>query len=202
MGRSILLRVMENFSANRNAYLASTSAGDKEYLAQNWIEERLKECTSSFATSGRNSYPDFWAEDIGFESKSLSIVKGRPARSDLDFNSTLPTGTKDGKEVYVVTLFYDKQSRKVDTICLTHGSFFNDSVEIPDIEKGIRGFGTYGDGYVRIRKMYVFPHQGSIVPEILGKITIIAPFECENDFKKSPLLVVSRGSKQFNVYEF
>ena len=79
------------------------SPGDKEYFAQDWFAERLEELGVPFEAQGRNSYPDFLvgdgADQEGFEIKSLAFRNGKPARKDLDFNSTIPSGMKGDMDV-------------------------------------------------------------------------------------------------------
>src|SRR4051794_25982059 len=39
------------------------SANDKEYFAQDWFIDRLQAIGLQHQQQGRNSYPDFWAQD-------------------------------------------------------------------------------------------------------------------------------------------
>jgi hypothetical protein len=86
------------------------SANDKEYFAQDWFIQCLRASGLQYQQLGRNSYPDFWAYDDnlreGYEIKSLAFVpptprqaqqgqSGKPARKDIDFNSTIPSGRKN-----------------------------------------------------------------------------------------------------------
>ena len=88
------------------------SANDKEYFAQDWFIDRLHATGLRYQQQGRNSYPDFWVFDDslqeGYEIKSLAFVTptpsqsarglpGKPARKDIDFNSTIPSGRKDNR---------------------------------------------------------------------------------------------------------
>ena len=80
------------------------SASDKEYFFQDWFSTRLSELSLGFEQQGRNSYPDYWVGSApieGFELKSLRFVRGRPARKDIDFNSTIPSGRKQGRDVFL-----------------------------------------------------------------------------------------------------
>jgi len=43
------------------------------------------------------------------------------------------------------------------------------------INIAIKEFGSYGDGFIRNRKMYVFPHPVEIDPTGLGKCRLIVP---------------------------
>src|SRR5438046_276809 len=92
------------------------SANDKEYFAQDWFIDRLRATSLSYQQQGRNSYPDFWvsreALREGYELKSLAFIPatprqavlglaGKPARKDLDFNSTIPSGRKEGCDIFL-----------------------------------------------------------------------------------------------------
>ncbi len=82
------------------------SANDKEYFAQDWFIDRLKALKVKFVQQGRNSHPDFWVgpegDREGFEIKSLAFAKGKPARKDIDFKSTIPSGRKQGSNIFLV----------------------------------------------------------------------------------------------------
>jgi hypothetical protein len=45
------------------------------------------------------------------------------------------------------------------------------------VNVAIRSFGSYADGFIRNRKMYVFPHPIAIDPEGLGRARLIVPEE-------------------------
>ncbi len=96
-------------AVRRGVPMIPRSANDKEYFAQDWFIDRLKSLGLPFKQQGRNSYPDFWVgegEREGFEIKSLAFASGRPARKDLDFNSTIPSGLKQGHPVFLVFFLY------------------------------------------------------------------------------------------------
>src|SRR5438309_1050310 len=82
----------------QGATMTPRGASDKEYFAQDWFAARLNEFGLSYVQQGRNSYPDFLvtgaATTEGYEIKSLSFKHGRPARRDIDFNSTIPSGRR------------------------------------------------------------------------------------------------------------
>lgn len=56
------------------------------------------------------------------------------------------------------------------------GNYINNDYELHKSHKNTRetGFGSYGDGMIRNRKMYVFPHPLTD-PDIRGKTVIISP---------------------------
>ncbi len=160
------------------------SANDKEYFAQDWFRDRLQERRLTFEQQGRNSYPDFLVQapppPEGFEVKSLSFSRGMPARKDIDFNSTIPSGRKNDQDIFLVFFLYTgtgKDPRTVHTISLAHADLINADHEVADehVNVAIHEFGSYGDGFIRNRKMYVFPHPITIDPSGLGRQRLIVP---------------------------
>ena len=160
------------------------SANDKEYFAQDWFRDRLRDLGLTFEQQGRNSYPDFLVQAPspaeGFEVKSLNFSGGKPARKDIDFNSTIPSGRKNGQDVFLVFFLYTgtgKDPRSVHTISLAHADLINADHEVADehINVAIHKFGSFGDGFIRNRKMYVFPHPITIDPGGLGRQRLIVP---------------------------
>jgi hypothetical protein len=162
------------------------SANDKEYFPQDWFADRVKGLGLPYAQQGRNSYPDFWvgneaqAAVEGYEIKSLAFAKGRPARKDYDSNSTIPSGRKEGKDVYLVFFLYTGSGadpRVVHSLCIAHGDLINADHEVAaaHVNEGIEGFGSYGDGFIRDRKMYRFPHPFTLHPEGLSRCRLIVP---------------------------
>jgi hypothetical protein len=175
--------------------LKPRSANNKEYFAQDWFIDRLKATGLHYQQQGRNSYPDFWAYDDtlqeGYESKSLAFVPptprqakqglpGKPARKDIDFNSTIPSGRKNDCDTFLVFFLHSgtgSANRAVHTLSLAHGDLINADHAVADmhINIAIKEFGAYGDGFIRNRKMYVFPHPVEIDPSGLGKCRLIVP---------------------------
>jgi hypothetical protein len=160
------------------------SANDKEYFAQDWFSDRLDDLGLSYVQQGRNSYPDFLvtgeATTEGYEIKSLAFANGRPARSGIDFNSTVPSGRKQGREVFLVFFLYTgtgASPRLVHSVSVAHADLINSDHALADehINVAIRSFGSYADGFIRNRKMYVFPHPITIDPDSLGKARLIVP---------------------------
>ena len=160
------------------------SGNDKEYFAQDWFIDRLKALGLDFEQQGRNSYPDFWVGKgdavEGFEIKSLAFARGKPARKDIDFNSTIPSGVKQGRTVFLVFFLYTgtgSDERTVHSISLAHGDLLNCDHALADehLNVAVHGFGSFADGFIRNRKMYVFPHPISIDPDGLGRHRLIVP---------------------------
>jgi hypothetical protein len=171
------------------------SPSDKEYFAQDWFIDRLRVTPLKFQQQGRNSYPDFWVYDDavkeGYEIKSLAFVaptpmqaqqglSGKPARKDLDFNSTIPSGRKNNSDTFLVFFLYTgtgAADRAVQTLSVAHGDLINADHGVADkhINIAIKEFGSFGDGFIRNRKMYVFPHPVEIDRTGLGRNRLIVP---------------------------
>lgn len=160
------------------------SKNDKEYFPQDWFIDRLKFTGLPYQQQGRNSYPDFWVGDDslieGYEIKSLAFANGRPARRDYDSNSTIPCGRKQGRDIFLVFFLYigsGADERPVHTLSIAHTDLMNADHAVAEahINPAIREFGSYGDGFIRNRKMYVFPHPVTINPSGLGRVQLIVP---------------------------
>lgn len=165
-------------------HMVPRSASDKEYFAQDWFITCLESLQIPYLQQGRNSYPDFWVgtEELreGYEIKSLAFAGGRPARSDIDFNSTIPSGLKQGRSVFLVFFLYTGtggENRAVHSLTVAHGDLINADHALADehLNVAIHGFGSYADGFIRNRKMYVFPHPIAIDPDGLGRQRLIVP---------------------------
>jgi len=171
-------------AAREGRRMVPRSANDKEYFAQDWFKDRLDEAGLNYRQQGRNSYPDFLVEAPepreGYEIKSLSCKKNRPARKDIDFNSTIPSGKKGDQDVFLVFFLYTgsgRDPRQVHSISLANTDLINFDHAVADehINVAIHKFGSYGDGFIRNRKMYVFPHPLAIDPDGLGRRRLIVP---------------------------
>lgn len=165
-------------------HMTPRSANDKEYFAQDWFADRLNRIGLTFVQQGRNSYPDFIVNgpgtSEGYELKSLAFANGRPARTDIDFNSTIPSGFKDNRYVFLVFILYTGTGinpRPVHSISIAHADLINADHALADehLNVSIRQFGSYADGFIRNRKMYVFPHPIIIAPTGLGRHRLIVP---------------------------
>jgi len=178
------------------------SPGDKEYFPQDWFKDRLEAIGLPHEQQGRNSYPDFWVNGPsaieGYEIKSLSASTGRPARKDIDFNSTIPSGRKNGREIFLVFFLYTGSGgneRAVHSISLAHGDLINADHLVADehLNVAVHEFGSYADGFIRNRKMYVFRHPVAIDPEGFGHQRLVVPHEWEiNDLRLKKVKTLER----------
>lgn len=160
------------------------SANDKEYFAQDWFNDRASALGITVEQQGRNSYPDFLLgtppNREGYEVKSLAFTNGRPARKDIDFNSTIPSGRKDDVEIFLVFFLYEgtgANRREVHTVVIAHCDLINSDHALADahVNPAIHNFGSYADGFIRNRKMYVFPHPVTIDEASLGEARLVVP---------------------------
>lgn len=134
------------------------SKNDKEYFAQDWFANRLNEAGVTYQQQGGNSYPDFLVTSPepmeGYEIKSLSLSRGRPARRDIDFNSTIPSGSKNGNDIFIVLFLYSGSGnnvRPIHSFSLVHADLINSDHMVADeyLNVPVHNFGSYGDGFIR-----------------------------------------------------
>jgi len=184
----IFLKMVD--SVKKEVPMKPRSANDKEYFAQDWFADRLEDAGVEFQQQGRNSYPDFLLlspePQEGYEVKSLALTRGKPARRDIDFNSTIPSGKKDGLDIFLVFFLYTgsrSDLRKVHSFSLAHADLINSDHQVADehVNVAIHDFGSYGDGFIRNRKMYVFPHPVTIDPHGIGSHRLIVPSDWSLD---------------------
>lgn len=163
---------------NRGQLIERPSAQDKEFAFQNWFAARLREASFGYAQGGRNSYPDFVLDDFpeGYEIKGLA-TPGRAAT--FDANSGIPTGRHRGRVIFYVFGRYPPDAAvttyPVIDLVLCHGDFLNADHDYVHRNLGVRGFGTYGDIYIRDRKMYVVPFPYALIDTLAGHRTLILP---------------------------
>ncbi len=188
MTHSIKIFLAASQAVRQRVDMVPQSGGDKEYFAQNWFIDRLESIGLPYDQQGRNSYPDFWIGDEthepveGYEVKSLSFTRGKPARKDFDSNSTIPSGRRHDRDVFLVFLLYTghrRELRTVHSLNIAHTDVINADHALAEshANEAIHGFGSYGDGFIRNRKMYVFPHLFSIDPGAIGRCRLVLPAE-------------------------
>ncbi|MCG7335270.1 hypothetical protein MHZ95_08275 [Sporosarcina sp. ACRSM] len=137
---------------NPNIYLK----GNDELLSD-WFFEGLRDLNP--VSLGANDHPDCVINNVGFELKSLR-TKGQ-----IQFNSTIPCGAfkhndLQGECYYVVARYKtDRTYGYLTDYSIVDGDFFNDDRDCAFAHANTQetGFGSYGDGVVRHRKMYQFP---------------------------------------------
>jgi hypothetical protein len=112
----------------------------------------------------------------------LAFANGRPARSDYDSNSTIPSGRKEDRDIFLMFFLYTgtgANPRPVHTLSLAHADLINCDYAVADahLNPAVHDFGSYGDGFIRNRKMYVFPHPVTLDSSAVGKLRLIVPSE-------------------------
>ncbi len=188
MTHSVNIFLAASQAVRQGVDMVPQSRNDKEYFAQNWFTDRLVSIDLPYHQQGRNSYPDFWAGDElrppveGYEVKSLSFANGKPARKDFDSNSTIPSGRKLDRDIFLVFFLYTgtgRSLRTVHSLSIAHTDVINADHALAEshANEAIHGFGSYGDGFIRNRKMYVFPHLFSIDPAAIGRCRLVVPSE-------------------------
>jgi len=147
-------------------------------------------------------HPDLVVEregvQLGVECKSLEASpefvesgRGVPCRTTIDFNSTVPCGQEHYKgkfQRYValkgqpLRIFYAlglygevEDENRVLSFLLVDGNYINRDYRLHEEHRNVSrgGFGSYGDGRIRERKMYVFPNPLTD-KDLLGSVSLIA----------------------------
>lgn len=153
------------------------SRTDKEFHFQNWVKARLEALGVAPQQRGRNTYPDFVLPNgEGYEVKGLEF----PGRySDFDSNSQPPTGSHGGWEpIFYVFGRYPKgggESYGVTDLVICHGDFLNAMHDYVHKNRSVKGFGRYGDIFIRDRKMYRVPTPYALAEGVEGRHTVIVP---------------------------
>jgi len=66
-------------------------------------------------------------------------------------------------------------------LIICHGDFLNADHEYTHKNKSVRGFGSYGDIFIRDRKMYVVPTPFRLVDGVAHRQTLILPTDVKAD---------------------
>lgn len=162
----------------RGVPITRESARDKEFAAQDWVQDRLLDAGLGHEEIGRNTYPDFpltGQPAEGFEVKSLAYP-GRDA--SYDANSQPPCGVHNGRTVFYVFVRYPKgagTSYPVYDLVLCHGDLLNPTRDYRHHNDNVPNFGAYGDIMIRDRKMYVVRTPYAIADGLAGQRTLVLP---------------------------
>ena len=145
MDKTHVVKIFKELEKKRDVNMIPRSKFDKEFFSQDWFADRLEDLSLNYELQGRNSYPDFWVmekEQIleGFEIKSLEFSDN--LRKTVDFNSTIPSGKKSGKNMFLVFFLYVKEGsdRIVHTINISHMDFVNSNCSWQHSNNSISGF--------------------------------------------------------------
>ncbi|MBM7580809.1 hypothetical protein [Jeotgalibacillus terrae] len=161
---------------NPNIYIK----GNAEKFSD-WFEDGLE--TYTIQKLGANAHPDLIVDGVGVELKSLKT------NSQIQFNSTIPCGgfshgDISGECYYAVARYStDRDFGYLQDFTICDGDFFNHDREkaFSHLNAQETGFGDYGDGVVRHRKMYSFPSPVRTAPGI----SFISKFPNASDFSSN-----------------
>ncbi|MGG3467340.1 hypothetical protein ABES02_07450 [Neobacillus pocheonensis] len=151
-----------------NIYLKSNAE-----LFSDWFEDGLDEYT--IKKLGANAHPDLIINGVGVELKSLR------ANGQIQFNSTIPCGgfrhgDIEGECYYAIARYTTERNYGyLEDFTICDGDFFNHDRQraFAHHNEQETGFGDYGDGVCRHRKMYSFP---SPLRTVTG-ISLISKFD-------------------------
>ena len=194
-------------SIRQELLIERESSRDKEFHFQNWFRKCLTKTGLEFDQGGRNSYPDFIMVRFtdGYEIKGLAYP-GRDA--NFDSNSQSPTGLHNGRSIYYVFGRYPKQpdgnSYPVIDLVICHGDFLNIDHDYQHKNKSVKGFGSYGDIFIRDRKMYVVPTPFHLVEGAAHNQTLILPDDVQpgNEFISVGMLKRREAAEMVVGYAF
>jgi len=135
---------------------------------------------------------------LGIECKSLEASSrfvetgsGTPCRTTIDFNSTVPCGRENYKgkfrrlahlrgqpipTFYALGLYGEIGGENcVLSTLLVDGNYINRDYSLHQTHRNISrgGFGSYGDGRIRERKMYIFPNPLTD-EDLVGTVSLVA----------------------------
>jgi hypothetical protein len=170
-------------------------------LFSDWFEEGLN--SYQIIKLGANAHPDIILNGVGFELKSLKT------NGQIQFNSTIPCGGfKHGNisgECYYAIARYatERNNGYLQDFTICDGDFLNHDRQqaFSHANEQQTGFGDYGDGVVRHRKMYSFP---SPIRAVRG-ISLISKFpNVAEEFSTSLILdnMISRTDTTGKVFDF
>lgn len=166
--------------------------GNKELFSA-WFEDGLRPYTVQ--KLGANAHPDIILDGVGFELKSLKT------NSQIQFNSTIPCGgfkhgNITGECFYAIARYTTERTYGyLEDFTICDGDFLNHNREVAFQHQNSQdtGFGDYGDGVCRHRKMYSFP---SPIRSVSG-ISLISKFS--NAEELNPNLTFERTISRTNT---
>lgn len=180
---------------NPNIYMKNN-----DELLSDWFLDGLQDLEPT--SLGANDHPDYIINGTGFELKSLR------GKGQIQFNSTIPCGgfihgELEGECYYVVARYITERNYGylVD-YTIVDGDYFNHDRTWAFSHVNIQetGFGTFGDGVCRHRKMYSFP---SPHRDVQG-VAFISKFDCANEINSNLVLerYIDRVDVSGNVFRF
>ncbi len=174
--------------------------------------------------ASQNEHPDVVVKSgkflLGIECKTLATTQEKmdnynalPCRKDLDYNSSVPCGfhyckskkpdlNKQKIRTYYAFAIYDREDdNKILSFMFVDGNYINNDYNLHKDHKNIKetGFGSYGDGFIRHRKMYVFPHPLTD-EDVKGKTVIITSERFNNRKLIRKVKRIDKKKKSFIFY--
>jgi hypothetical protein len=173
---------------------------DNKELFSNWFEYGLDDY--HIQKLGANAHPDLIVNGVGIELKSLR------GSGHIQFNSTIPCGgfrhgDLQGECFYAVARYTtEREYGYLADFTICDGDFFNHNREwaFAHFNDQETGFGDYGDGVCRHRKMYSFP---SPIRTVQG-ITLISKFDNVEEINRNLVLhqEIERVDKNGQTFKF
>ena len=176
--------------------------------------------------TSQNEHPDIiivWGNKVlGIECKSLATTTVKfqnlrilPCRKDLDYNSSVPCGyhycktkmrglNKTKIRTFYAFVLYDRDDNdKALSLMLVDGNYINNDYELHLGHKNTKetGFGSYGDGLIRHRKMYIFPHPLTDTG-FRGKTILISPAKLSSRKLVQKLIKVDKKHKKHEFFAY
>ncbi|SDD78582.1 hypothetical protein SAMN04488126_10189 [Bhargavaea beijingensis] len=182
-----------------NRYPYIYRSGSQELFSE-WFEKGIPFDIQHF---GANDHPDAVIEGVGFELKSLK------SNGSIQFNSTIPCGRfrrkdQEGECYYAIARYkMDRDFGNLQEFCLCYGDYFNFDHTFAHSHQNTQeiGFGDYGDGVVRHRKMYSFPSPIRTVPGISLILNIDNAQELNpNLVLENSIIRTERGTQNQHVF--
>ena len=158
------------------------------YFPQDWFADRIGSLGLPLHPQGRNSYPDFWVGDDarppgrGLRDQVACLQQRQAGAEGLRLQQHHPVRAQGWPRLFLVFFLYTGSGanpRPVHSLCIAHGDLINadHDVAAAHVNEGIEGFGSYGDGFIRDRKMYRFPQPFTLDPAGIGRCRLILPAE-------------------------
>ncbi len=178
-------------------------------------------------SQSQNEHPDVVLRQgstiPGLELKSLKSTlrapddpSRSPCRRTFDMNSTIPCGYErckskenmyNGRKLrtYYAFCLYgpETQGRPIWSLLFLDGNYLNHDYELHlgHLNVSERGFGSYGDAQVRVRKMYVFPNP-LVDPDLRLQVRLLAGAGLERTYPLTPVAAKTKTDKQGKPHEF
>ena len=167
----------------RSVAMTPRSTNDKEYFPQDWLIDRLKtsgsRISSRVATATRTSgWAARMAASRGHRGQVARLGAGSTRAQRHRLQQHDPSGEKLGRDVFLAFFLYTGsgaagRSTRLDRARRPHQRRPCGGGRAQNV--AIHEFGSYADGFIRNRKMYVFPHPFALDEGSVGHCRLIVP---------------------------